>query len=303
MKLSSRLLSLSVLALLACGNPLLPAEKPTNTAHAAIKGPEVASVPPAVENGQSVLLGWFCPEAGAGRPAIRPLFARDPKWDSDPSPLNKAIASRRVKRFTVLAWQGHAAGSMSVVGAAQDATGTMAMGAYVGASVCQPKSVRAESEIPDEDPVCRALSEGCSLALGELEAAGGFHSRPYEEDPERLELFRGGACEDSDVLLLDTDGDGKVERFSISDLKGEGRAPVELPLAPLASESCQANFAASVVGHADLVRMAVLDVDGDGRIEVLYRRNSSEFLLYGAPKSPARLELLGRQILTLPASR
>jgi hypothetical protein len=243
-------------------------------------------------------VGWYCPEAGAGRPAIRPLFARDPKWLSNLDPLNKAIASRRVKRFTVLAWEGHAAGSMIVMGGAQDAAGKMAMGAYVGASVCQPKSVDAQTDAPDEDPVCRSLSDGCSMALGELEAAGGFHSRPYEEDPERLELFRSGACEENDVLLLDTDGDGKAERFSIVDLKGTGSAPVELPLSPIEGTSCEPTFAGAVVGHSDLVRMAVLDVDGDGRIEVLYRRNSNEFLLYGAPSSPARLELLGRQSLT-----
>ncbi len=298
MKLSLLLLSLPALALLACGGPPRQAAEPKNSPHSTVQGPEASVPSPASEDGHHVMLGWFCPEEGAGRPAIRPLFAKDPTWDSELDPLHKAIASRRVKRFTVLAWEGHSAGSMIVMGAAQDALGKMAMGAYVGASVCLPAQTTAVPARSDEDPVCRALSAGCGLALGELEAAGGFHSRPYEEDPERLNLFRGAACEGADILHLDTDGDGKAELFSIADLRRPGAPPAELPLAMEAAESCSPNFAASVPNHPDLVRIAVLDVDGDGRSEVLYRRNSSEFLLYGAPASPARLELLGRQSLS-----
>jgi hypothetical protein len=298
MKQLSLLLIIAAPALLACGNPLQAPKNPENVTHSPVRGPQAKPPSKAPDNGRSVLLGWFCPKQGAGRPAIRALFARDPSWTSALAPQNRAIASRRVKRFTVLAWEGHAAGSMIVMGSAQDAGGKMAMGSYVGASVCQPKSTSGTEEQPDEDPVCRALSEGCALALGELEHAGGFEARPYEEDPERLDLFRGKACESGDVLRLDTDGDGKVELFSIADLRTPGVSPVELPMSVESAPTCVPSFAAAVPDHPDLVRMAVLDVDGDGRSEILYRRNGNEFLLYGAPSSPARLELLGRQLLT-----
>lgn len=273
------------------------AKPSANTPHSAEQAPRVDPRSTTSQQGQSVLLGWFCPEMAAGRPGIRPLFAKDPTWNSERSPLEMAIASRRVKRFTVLAWQGHRAGSLMVVGAAQDATGKMALGSYLGTSACQPKS--SSGDPAEDDPTCLAFTHGCGAALGGLEAAGGFQARPYEEDPDALRLFAGAACESKDVLSLDTDGDGQLERFSISDLRSRGPAPVELPLAKSSAEPCSSSFAAPVKGHADLVRMAVLDVDGDGRLEVLYRRNDHEFLLYGAPTNPARLELLGRQTLTV----
>jgi hypothetical protein len=300
MKLSHLLLA--SLALLACGaSP--GKKKKANMPHATDKASSGPDAAPVKESGRPVLLGWYCPTMAAGRAGIRPLFAKDPTWSSEMPPLEQAIASRRVKRFSVLAWQGHRAGSLTVAGAAQDSGGKMAIGSYLGASACLPQSSAGDSagKRGDEDPLCLAISRGCAPALGALEAAGGFKSRPYEEDPEQLDLFRGAACEADDLLTIDLDGDGQAEHFSIADLRSP-EAPVELPLADKPAKDCatsaSASFAASVRGHADLVRMAVLDVDGDGRLELLYRRNDNEFLLYGAPTSPARLELLGRQGIT-----
>ena len=295
MKLYSATIGLAAVVFFACGGQPKAVSKAPNKPQATEEAPAPAPAPEPATTGRSVLLGWFCPTGAAGRPAVRPLFARDPSWASELPALNKAIASRRVRRFTVMAWQGHAAGSMIVMGSAQDAKGKLAMGSYVGASACQPRSTTG---LTDEDPVCQSITAGCALALGELEPASGFNARPYDEDPARLDLLQSKGCEAGDFLLLDTDGDGKAEHFSTADLRGDGAAPAELPLADGSTATCEPNYAAAVIAHTDLVRMAVLDVDGDGRAEVLYRRNSNELLLYGAPSSPARLELLGQQKLT-----
>ena len=271
--------------------------KSTNPPHSASKGSSASAAKAKASDGPIVLLGWFCPEMASGRPGIRPLLAKDPVWTSELEPLGAAIASRRVKRFTVLSYRGQRAGTMTVAGAAKDAGGRMAIGSYLGASLC---ALQGEQE---EDPTCLAQTQGCGLAIGSLESAGGFEARPYEEDPEAMALAPGGACETDEVLVVDVDGDGQPEHFALADLQSQGEPPVELPLATTEQRLCQENFTAAVSGAGQLHRVAVIDVDGDGRLEILYRRALQEFVLYGAPNSPARMELLGRQIVPTSTTR
>jgi hypothetical protein len=151
-------------------------------------------------------------------------------------------------------------------------------------------------QVRSRNEQCVATTHGCALALGHMEATGGFDARPYEEDPESNELASGAACEVGDQLLIDVDGDGAIERFSLSELVA-GHEPVELPLVPGGSATCEPSFAAPVAAGDSLLRVGVLDLDGDGRPEVVYRRGDDLFV-FGAPNSPARMELLGRATLT-----
>lgn len=294
-----RLLSIVSISfsLVACGGALNKKKKaPTKPTHTADKEPTASGVSAVRKDSHPVFLGWYCPDAAAGRPALRPLMAKDTEWTADPKALAKAIGTRRARQLSVLAWQGHRAGAFAVAGLARDARGSMAIGSYLGSPPCQGPATVGEPGA--DDPVCLSQTHGCALAIGPMEAAGGFESRPYEEDPDRQEIAVASACEAESVLVMDTDLDGKPERFNISDLQTETDAPVELALAPTSSAQCLPNFAAPSSALGDLVRLAVIDVDGDGRPEVLYRRGAGEFLLYGAPSNPARLELLGRALLT-----
>ena len=222
-------------------------------------------------------------------------MSQDPLWGADAKSLQAAVAARRAKRFSVMAWDGHRAGSFSVAGAARSGGRELAVGSYLGAPPCAPAS--SSTGTPSiEDEICVRELAGCALAIGDLEPPGGFQSRPYEEDPDTRIYVAGAACEVGDELVVDMDGDGESEHFSIAGLRSAQDAPSELGYLGDSEASCRADFAQPVADGA-LTRVATIDLNGDGRPELMYRRGS-EFLLYGAPNNPARLELLARRFLT-----
>jgi hypothetical protein len=280
------------LTLVACGGvpkKQKPAAKPLTPASERLPAQAGAQV-----SGPSVLIGWYCPESAAGRPGVEPLLARDPTWTNDQAVLDRAIDARRAKRFSVLGYQGQSVGNLSVAGGATSAGVKLAIGSYLGAEPCDV--VDSLGKVRSQNAECWRTTRGCSLAVGMLEAAGGFKARPYEEDPEAVVLVKGAACEIGENLIVDVDGDGRAERFSLSEIMA-GRSPVELPLQDEGGRTCEMSFAGAVSEESTIVRVGVLDLDGDGRPEIVYR-NATELLLYGAPNSPARMELLGRATLT-----
>ncbi len=248
-----------------------------NGAHVSVQG-----------NGVPLLLGWYCPTLAAGRSGVTPLWSKEPMWDSDLPAMAKAIGTRRVKQFSVLGWKGKVSGHLSVMGLATLSGNSIAIGSYAGSSPCEMASLGQASQL---DASCVAQTQECGLAVATLEPAGGFESRPYEEDPDEMELALQSSCVSEQVLRLDIDGDGKMDYFSIEDLLRDGVAPEELPAAAADGAECEQGFAGEA--GKGLVRVATLDVDGDGRVEVLFLRGSDEFLLYGAPNHPGRLERLG----------
>lgn len=242
------------------------------------------------------MLAWYCPNSAAGRPGLEMLMAKEVGWITAERDLQSAVASRRIKRVTVLAWSGHRAGWFSVAGAGRSNGVDLAIGSYQGALPCEP-ATKPDDGSTSEDPTCLRETAGCAIAIGAMEPAGGFQASPYEEDPEVSLYPSAAACEAADELVIDMDGDGVGEHFSIAQLIGGAEAPVELPYLAASTVRCTESFA-DALDATGMTRIAVLDVDGDTRPEVLYRRNTSEFLLYGAPNNPARLELLARRVLT-----
>ncbi len=272
-------------ALLSCGGAQKTPPGPEGSAKVAA-APATENMPVPISSAR-VLLGWYCPDSAGGRPAVQPILALDQTWQSSKEFLARSIRARNTKRFSVMAYDGGHAGSFAVAGAASLGETTLAIGSYVGAGTCD--SLDALGKVRSQDEQCLSNMSGCALAVGELEQASGFGAPPYEEDPDEQVWTRGKACEIGDDLLVDVDGDGAVERFSLSELVA-GRVPVELPLQRSAEGHCDPSFA-GVSGA--LIRLGVIDLDRDGRVEVLYRRGQEVFL-YGAPHSPARMELLGR---------
>lgn len=244
--------------------------------------------------GPSILLGWYCPTGAAGRPSVEPVLARDPSWTVDAQVLARAIGARRVKSLTVMGYAGRRSGSFAVAGAATTGGTSVAVGSFLGSSPCE--TVDSLGRVTARDERCVQTTRECSLAVGLLEDAGGFEARPYEEDPKLGKTSPGVACEIGNDLVLDVDGDGAPERFDLGGLVSS-HVPVELPLVEDGGRVCERSYASMEIAGSALWRAGVIDLDGDGRPEVLYRRGS-ELFVYGAPNSPGRMELQGRATLT-----
>jgi hypothetical protein len=103
----------------------------------------------------------------------------------------------------------------------------------------------------------------------------------------------GAACVDDGVLIMDVDADGTLEHFDATALQESGEAPAELAYRDDLENSCgAAAFSFSLAEDRRVV--GVVDLDDDGRDELVVKVGTSDFWLYGAPNSPARLELIAR---------
>ncbi len=286
------------LAFAACGGSHRSTQAPKTQEKAQTEASPAAAAPTVAEaaaQGPNLILGWYCPDSAAGRPGVVPLLAKTPSWTAAFEVLERAIRAREVKRFHVLGFQGTNSGTLSVAGAATSGGVALAIGSYQGAEPCDV--LDSLGKVRETDSTCQAATGGCALAVGMLEPAGGFSARPYDEDPEAVSFRVGGACEVGGNLVVDVDGDSRGERFSLSEVLAS-RVPVELPLQDEGGRVCEPSFAAMVgEGEPALLRIGVLDLDEYGRPEVLYRLGD-EFLVFGAPNSPARMELVGRATLT-----
>jgi hypothetical protein len=280
-------------ALAACGSQPKPDDAPPVAV-----GPRRVPPPPAragAAPARAVLVGEMCPSVAAGRPAIRPLFARRETWSDRGPALIAAVRRREARQFSVLGWDGRRAGLFSVVGAAETDAGVAAIGGYAGHSPCE-KRRGATSE---RDPDCVAALRHCGVAVSILEAAGGFEARPPEEDPDPAELEVGGACLAGGNLMIDIDRDGTPEAFPASAFIDSGGGASEEVVSVAAASACTPAFAirgAVAASGSGMDVLAVVDLDGDGRHEIVAevrRGGKRTWILYSARSTAARLERVG----------
>jgi hypothetical protein len=253
--------------------------------------------------GRAVLLGEMCPEAAAGRPGIAPLMVHGVQWSDDAEAVSDPIERGVASQFSVLGYDGVRAGVFEPLGAAdaglpQD----VAAGTYVGASPCTRDTGKGTRS---EDTACNKAMRGCGLAIAEV----------GDGDEPAPSITAGGACMAGDQLVIDVDGDGQIEAFPIAAFLDGVRAPAdEVSAAPQASATCTARF--SVYGlklapgmdpgqpvdpryQVDVDIVGVIDLDGDGRLEValaLRYPESRTIVLYSAPSVATRLEQVGESV-------
>ncbi len=253
--------------------------------------------------GGHVMVGEMCPQGAAGRPAIAPLMLRTVGWSDADADVSNTVERGAVPRFGVLGVDGKQAGVFETVGVADvGLEQSVAAGTYVGAAPCTRDSgggARAE------EPRCSATLGGCGIAVGML-------ARPDDDDHKAPALATGGACLSGDAIAVDIDGDTVAEAFPLSSVLDGIRSPAnEWSAAPTAGASCTPTFQLydlklvappepgtsidpkSTVG---LDVMAVVDLDGDGRKELVLAFRFPmvrTIAVYSAVENPQRLELVG----------
>lgn len=258
---------------------------------------------------RDILIGEMCPRGADGRAAVMPLFLRSTTWSIDGDDVSLPIERRTARNFSVLSWAGHRAGVFSIAGAADIGLDRRAaIGAYAGDSPCVVPTTAERADAADGerhlDTVCVRAQAGCGLAIAAVETSA---MRPYEEDPDPLEVPVAGACLAGDKLLVDIDGDGIREAYAAASFLDPVRAPAEEVLAVNASGlQCTPTFARRQVLRGrnpkhfrglDLV--GVLDIDDDGRSEIIVAYHYSErrtWAVYTAASTVARLDLVGEAI-------
>jgi hypothetical protein len=281
----------------ACGpqvNPLKPAGEPGPVART-----ERISKP--VRGGRQVMIGEMCPTGVAGRPGIAPLVVRTVVWSDKAAEVQAVVERGGVPRFAVFGVDGKVAGVFDTLGLTDvGLQQTVASGSYVGSAPCTSD---AGGGTRVEDPKCGAATRGCGIAVGELGRA---------EDPPPIPKYTtGGACLSGDAIAVDIDGDGVVESFPLAGVLDGVRSPSqEWTAAPTAGAACKPTFElydVKIVPQSEpgkvpdknivsLSVLAVVDVDGDGRKELVL---SLEFptvrtiVVYTATAAPTRLELVG----------
>lgn len=298
-----RSVACGVLMMGACGpavRPEAPGEEPTS--------PRVIkrAAPPA---GRSALIGEMCPQAAGGRPGLAPLALRDVSWSSERTELVNALARGTAAQFAVLAVDGRKAGVFSAIGTADVGGVEAGIGSFAGSPPCSRPASKTEVT---GDARCLEVQRGCGLAVATLGAPGGAFAAA-----EAPEVSVGGACKSGDLLAIDIDADGTPEMFPIGAFVDPARAPSEeVSAAAMVAPTCPATFAVhglvpppapGVVMEGkhkvDLDVLGVLDVDGDGRREVVVAFRYFErrtVAVYSAMSSAARLELVGESAPWLP---
>jgi hypothetical protein len=294
----------SLVALIGCG--------PTVHPEAPGPGPggfrPVAHQTAAVAGGRQVVVGEMCPQGVAGRPGIAPLVARQVQWGDAAADLSALVERGSAPRFVVFGVDGKQAGVFDTMGTADiGLPQAAAAGAYTGASPCTRDDGAGAGAAGDhrvEDPRCGQATSGCGLAVAAI-------VRP--DDPAQAPAYTtGGACLSGDALAIDVDGDGKPESFPLADLLDGVRGPAaEWSASAEAAAVCAPSFTLYGVAlkpeaeggkPADpkytvtLDVLGVLDLDGDGRREVVLALRFATVrtvVVYAATGSPGRLELVG----------
>lgn len=257
---------------------------------------------PSSSGGQSALLGELCPGGAGGRPGIAPLVARTVSWTSAPDELAAPLNRGQAGAFAVLGLDGRRVGAFTAIGVSDVAgDASVAIGSYAGGSPCARPV--AAGTAPTDDAACLAATAGCGLALAMLTSGGPAAAL----DPP--DVATGGACVSGDGVAIDIDGDGTAEVFPLIGFLDGSRAPAdELAAASAVATPCAPSFtryglAVAVEAAVDDPRhkvtldiLGVLDIDGDGRQEVVVGLRYAErrtIAVYSAQDSAARLGLLG----------
>jgi hypothetical protein len=251
--------------------------------------------------GQSALLGELCPTAANGRPGLAPLATRTVSWTTSSDELEAPLARGQAGAFAVLGLDGRRVGVFNAIGLSDQTAGSVAVGSYAGGSPCAPAA--APGNAPVDDASCVAATGGCGLAIAPVSAGGGFRAL---EPPE---VATGGACVQGDAVQLDVDGDGVPEVFPLTSFLDGSRAPAdEIAAAATTATPCTPGFSryglavaidAAIADPRHKVTidvLGVLDVDGDGRRELVVGLRYAErrtIAVYSAFESAARLALIG----------
>jgi len=291
--------TLFCLALAACGPRVKPAMLEPDEPQPAVK-PRAAPLSP----GRGVLIGEMCPEGAAGRPAVAPLLMRGVGWTADAENVG-ATLDRSVHAFAVLGFDGKRAGVFEVLGSADAGLPEdVAIGGYVGRGPCVPYT--DEGGAP-ADAACVKATKGCGLAVAAIDTT-------RSADSDVPDLRAGGACVSGDALVVDVDGDGAPESFSIAGFLDPVRAPAdEVVAAPVVGPSCTPRFAihGHVIKpspedgpddpryHVTIDVLGVVDLDADGRHELVLAYRYPEgrtFAVYSALRQSGRLELVGEAV-------
>jgi hypothetical protein len=248
------------------------------------------------------MLGEMCPQGAAGRPSVTPLVMRTAAWIDNAPELANVVERGSVPRFVVFGVDGKPAGMFDTMGLSDLGLGQqIASGSYTGAGPCTSDAGGGQRS---EEPKCGPAAGGCGLAIAEV-------SRP-DEPPEVPKFQTGGACLSSDQLVVDVDGDGTPEAFPITSVLDGVRSPSqEWSASATAPAACKPTFQVydmtlqpppepnKKLDPKQIVRfhvLGVVDVDGDGRREVVL---AFEFptirtiVVYTSTGSPKRLELAG----------
>ncbi len=293
---------LLVIAVTACG----PAVRP---------GGPGSEPPPVVRNelrptptkgGRQVVIGEMCLQGAAGRPAVAPLVMRTLTWNDAATDIANVIERGGIPRFTVFGMDGKVAGVFDTLGLADiGLQQSVASGTYVGAAPCTSDAGGGQRT---EHPACGPATAGCGVAVGEL----GRADDPVTPETKTEPFQTGGACLSGDALAIDVDGDGVMESFPLVGVLDGVRSPaIEWSAAPTAGAACTPTFQLYGVRLAlppepgkpvdpkhvvTLALLAVVDVDGDGRKELVLSLDFPTvrtIVVYTSTGSPQRLELAG----------
>lgn len=281
--------------------PEAPGEGPDEAPPARDLGPR--KVTPGV--GHGALIGEMCPQGAAGRPGMSPLAVRDVSWSSDDEAMESPLARGSAAQFTVLAVDGRRAGVFASIGTA-DVGGTMvAIGSYAGSPPCSRPTSGTEVA---GDATCIAAQRGCGLAIARIGAPGSTFGEGDAPD-----IPTGGACKSGDTLAIDVDADGTPEMFALGAFVDATRAPAgEVIAAAVVAPPCTPTFSLHKLvptpmpgvvmdgkHKVELDVLGVVDVDGDGRREVIVAFRYLEgrtIAVYSAMDTAARLELVGESV-------
>jgi hypothetical protein len=218
-----------------------------------------AAAPPS----RQVLLGEVCDGA-----RLTVWFGRTAGWIDATDEVAALVATSASRPFTTLSAAGHFAGVFTGIGAA--AGSSEIVGGYAGAPPCDKN-----------EAACQQTFGACALALADLGEAGS------DDGPA---VVGGKACVSADLLLVDIDGDGKPEAFSLDALAGLSDA-LDARAVPR-DPPCSWRFAQALGGGA--VLLGVLDLDGDGRRELVVASGGTpgareQVAIFSAAGSPTHL--------------
>jgi len=289
--------------LLACGPSVKPPSPPAEPEPIS-QGAPTTKVDP---SGRRVVVGEMCPQGAGGRPAVAPLIMRGVGWSDTTTEVAATVERGQVPRFFVFGVDGKPAGTFEALGMVEVGIAQpVATGTYVGASPCTYGGSKA-TDARAEDPRCGHATSGCGIAVGEITAP--------DDPPHASNFTTGGACISGNDLVVDIDGDGKLEAFPITGALDGIRAPAaewtaSPTAAPLAAADCKPTFQLYDMKLAPEPRpgkppekglvvvdvLGVIDLDADGRRELILAMRFPtvrSIVVYTATANAQRLELAG----------
>jgi hypothetical protein len=273
------------------------------------------TAPPHHALGRGVLVGEMCPEGAAGRPGVAPMFVRGVEWKDDADDVEEPLARNAIRQLAVLGENGQRAGVFTVMGTADVGLGAdVAIGSYIGGSPCA-RPIDTSGAKAADDPACTAATHGCGLAVAPVIPGVDAYGTPTADDDAPAPPT-GTACIAGDTLVVDIDGDGAAETFSMPAFLDPVRAPAdEVTSVATAAPPCKgsfAHFSARVdaggepgAGAPDpkykveIDLLGVADVDGDGRKElfVAFRYPDRRTVaVYSATSMASRLDLVAEAL-------